>query len=142
GGGGGATCAPPAVRRPPAPRLPPAAPLLPAAPWAGGALLPPGPGSTAPAGANVCAGAAAGVVAARVGCGAGAGVAAVCVSFGAGAGLPGLARCWVTACLPAAGGAAAACRGPAEREDTPKPTTTNSPRPPDPPSQRPPGRSA
>src|SRR5262249_23745412 len=109
---------------PPVAPLPPPAPPLPAAPGAGGVL--PRPGSAAPAGASVCAGAdagGAGVVAARVGCGAGAGVAAECVSFGAGAGVPGLAGWWVTACFPAAGGTAAARRGPAQRGDTPKPTT-------------------
>src|SRR5262249_60909991 len=105
------------------PRTPPAPPL-PAAPGAGGVL--PRPGSAAPAGASVCAGVdagGAGVVAARVGCGAGAGVAAECVSFGAGAGVPGLAGWWVTACFPAAGGTAAACRGPEQPEHTPEPTT-------------------
>jgi hypothetical protein len=105
-------------------------------------VLPP-PGSAAPAGATVCAGAAAdgaGVVAARVGFGAGAGVAAACVSFGAGAGLPGPAGWWVTARFPAGGGAAAACRGPEKREYTPKPTTASSPSTTIQLSQRPRGR--
>src|SRR5215470_18477531 len=120
--------------------MPPAAPLPPPAPGAGVVLPPPEPGSTAPAGAGVCAGAAAGVVAPRVGFGAGAGVAAARVSFGAGAGLPGLAGWWVTARFPATGGTAAACRGPEKREYTPRPTTASSPSTTIQLSQRPRGR--
>jgi hypothetical protein len=72
-------------------------------------------------------GAGAGVTGAWVTFGAGAGVTAAWVSFGAGPGPPGPAGWCVNACFPAAGGAAAACREPAKRAYTPKPSTSTSP---------------